>query len=394
MKRTKEFTMNKSILLTLTATFLLGCPPAPPSGGGGGGGGGGSAVPNLGDFDYETLNLPDHFGDRATGGMGGPSVIDTDNTPTDNPITNTGASLGRALFYDVKLSANQTIACASCHKAEFGFSDDRTLSQGFEGGETGRHSMSLTNARFYAPGMFFWDQRAASLEDQVLMPFQDAVEMGMTLETLVAAVEGQSFYPPLFEAAFGDSQVTPDRISKALAQFVRSLVSYSSPYDEGRAQVSSATVDFPNFSPAENLGKQIFMNTPMGPNGAGCAVCHQGETMSAAGASNNGLDRDSRTDEGYGGVTGSNADMGTFKVPSLRNVAVREGFMHDGRFSTLREVVDHYATTVEPHPNLGMPLNMHAPNLSEDDRQALVAFLKTLTDEDMLTDPKFANPFE
>jgi cytochrome c peroxidase len=302
--------------------------------------------------------------------------------------------LGRVLFYDVELSANGTIACASCHRAEFGFSDDRVLSLGFEDGETGRHSMGLTNARFYAPGKFFWDQRAETLEDQVLMPFQDPVEMGMTLDTLVAAVKGRDFYPPLFEGAFGDDEVTPERISMALAQFVRSLVSYGSRYDEGRAEVASATVEFPNFTEEENLGKQIFMNTPMGPNGAGCAVCHQGETMSASAAENNGLDGDSDDDSGYGGVTGAAADMGTFKVPSLRNIAVRVGFMHDGRFTTLREVVDHYGDSVQAHPNLGMPLNMHEMNLSEVERDALVAFLETLTDEQMLNDPKFADPFE
>jgi cytochrome c peroxidase len=293
----------------------------------------------------------------------------------------------------VNLSVNGTIACASCHKAEFGFSDDRQLSLGFDGGETGRHSMSLTNARFYGPGMFFWDQRAETLEDQVLMPFQDPVEMGMTLDTVVIAVEGQDFYSALFEDAFGDSEVTSDRISSALAQFVRSLVSFNSRYDEGRAAVSSATVDFPNFTDEENLGKQIFMNTPMSPNGLGCAVCHVGETMSVAAANNNGLDADSENDAGYGEVTGFVNDMGTFKVPSLRNVAVRAGYMHDGRFATLREVIDHYGDSVEFHPNLGMPLNRHAMYITEEHRTALVAFLETLTDEEMLTDPKFADPF-
>jgi cytochrome c peroxidase len=294
----------------------------------------------------------------------------------------------------VNLSANSTTACASCHKSEFGFSDDRVLSKGFLDGDTGRHSMSLTNARFYAPGMFFWDQRAATLEEQVLMPFQDEVEMGMTLETLVEAVAAQDIYPPLFEKAFGDNEVTTDRISKALAQFVRSLVSYQSRYDEGRAQVSSSSVDFPNFTPLENLGKQVFVNTPMGPNGAGCAVCHQGETMSPAGALSNGLDMSTEDDQGYGIVTGLPGDMGTFKVPSLRNVAVRGRFMHDGRFGSLAEVIAHYGEGVKSHANLGMPLNMHPGDLSTEKREALEAFLNTLTDETMMNDPKFSNPFQ
>jgi len=377
-----------TLTLPLALSLLPGCGNTPSD----------TTDPGLtdppGGYDYESVAFPDHFGDPATGGMGGPSAYEMDNTPDDNPTTNEGAALGRVLFYDTGLSANGTIACASCHKAEFGFSDDRALSLGFEDGETGRHSMGLTNARFYAPGMFFWDQRAETLEEQVLMPFQDPVEMGMTLDTLVAAVESQDFYPELFEAAFGDSEVTPDRISLALAQFVRSLVSFQSRYDEGRAEVSSALVDFENFTDQENLGKEIFMDTPMAPNGAGCAVCHQGETMSAVEALNNGLDPDSETDSGYGEVTGSTSDMGTFKVPSLRNIAVRGSFMHDGRFSTLREVIVHYDETVEDHPNLDMPLNMHDVDLSDEHRDALVAFLETLTDETMLTDPKFSDPFE
>jgi len=226
------------------------------------------------------------------------------------------------------------------------------------------------------------------------MPFQDATEMGMTLDTLVAAIEAQDFYPGLFEEAFGDSEVTSERVSMALAQFVRSIVSFGSRYDEGRAQVSSATVDFPNFTEQENLGRQIFMNTPMGPNGAGCAVCHQGETMSAVEANNNGLDVNSDVDSGYGEITGASGDMGTFKVPSLRNIAVRATFMHDGRFSSLRAVIDHYGDSVQAHPNLGMPLNMHDLDFSEEEREALLAFLETLTDEDMLLAPKFASPFE
>ncbi|MEY3012682.1 MAG: hypothetical protein RIT45_1417 [Pseudomonadota bacterium] len=354
----------------------------------------GDVVLAPGEFNYANPALPKHFGAPASGGNGGPSAMAMDNTPADNPTTNAGANLGRYLFYDVTLSQNGTVACASCHKAEFGFADDRQLSDGFAGGKTARHSMALTNARFYAPGMFFWDQRAKTLEEQVLMPFQDPVEMGMTLETLRAAVEAGKVYPPLFEAAFGDSTVTTDRIARALAQFVRSMVSFQSRYDAGRAQVSSAMADFPNFTAEENLGKAVFMGTPMMPDGAACAVCHKGETMSAVVANNNGLDADSSLDPGYGKVTGNASDMGLFKAPSLRNIAVRGRFMHDGRFSSLAEVVDHYADSVKSHANLGMPLSMHKLNIPPANRKALIAFLHTLTDETMMNDPKFANPFE
>jgi cytochrome c peroxidase len=378
--------MNKVYLLPLFATIVFAC--------GKDGDGTVDTAEIYAGYNYEDVQFPEHFQVSTTGGMGGGSVLEMDNTPEDNPITNDGANLGRFLFYDSNLSANGTIACASCHMADSGFADPRTLSLGFEGGETARHSMGLTNARFYESGMFFWDQRAETLEDQVLQPFQDAVEMGMTLETLVSAVESQGFYPEMFEMAFGDSEVTSDRISKALAQYVRSIVSFGSRYDDGRAQVSSAIVDFPNFTDEENLGKEIFMNTPMGPNGAGCAVCHQGEAMVATAANNNGLDLDSSEDEGYGIVTGKNKDMGMFKAPSLRNVGLRGSFMHDGRFTTLREVVDHYVDSVQPHANLGMPLNMHEITMSETKRDAVVAFLETLTDWDMIADPRFASPFE
>jgi cytochrome c peroxidase len=349
--------------------------------------------PTLPDTLYSYVNpdFPDHF---YTDSLGQETVIEADNMSEDNLTTDEGATLGRVLFYDKQLSANGTIACASCHKAEFGFSDDAVLSEGFEGGQTGRHSMSLTNARFYGKGKFFWDQRAKTLEDQVLMPFQDPVEMGMTLDTLVEAVDAQDFYPPLFEAAFGDSEISSDRISKALAQFVRSLVSFTSKYDEGRAQVDSREDDFPNFSDEENLGKKFFTSLPNVPNGLGCVVCHTGEAMVAFEPTNNGLDIDSENDEGVGGTTGKSKHMGTFKVPSLRNVGVRAGFMHDGRFSSLAEVVDHYMDSVQPHPNLGVPLSMHDLNLGKTKRKALIAFLETMTDYDMIEDPKFSDPFE
>jgi len=357
-------------------------------------------------YDYADPNLPAHFSVETMGLMGQQATLDTDNTPADNPVTDVGATLGRVLFYDTNLSQNGVIACASCHKAELGFSDDAVLSEGFDGGHTGRHAMSLTNARFYGPGRFFWDQRAETLEAQVLQPFQDPVEMGMTLDTLIEAVATQTFYAPLFDAAFGDSDITSERISRALAQFVRSMVSYRSKYDEGRALVASRSDDFPNFTDEENLGKALFVNPPTmggmggmggmgdGTTGAGCFACHQGEAMIAAAANNNGLDADSSADPGYGEVTGDSGDMGTFKVPSLRNVAVRAIFMHDGRFASLSEVLDHYSDSVQPHPNLGMPLNMHDIDLSSDEKAALIAFLETLTDDEMMADPKFSDPFE
>ena len=179
-------------------------------------------------YDYTTLNLPVHLTTNFLLGPGQNAAADNDNTPADNPTTDAGATLGRVLFYDQKLSANGTISCASCHQQDKGFSDDVALSLGFEGGETRRHSMSLINARWYGRGRFFWDERAATLEEQVLMPFQDPVEMGMTLEQVVSAVQSQDYYDTLFEEAFGSTEVNADRIARPLAQFVRGLDSTQS----------------------------------------------------------------------------------------------------------------------------------------------------------------------
>lgn len=349
-------------------------------------------------FDYASLNLPSHFTINA----GGPlptSINGTDNTPTTNPITNEGATLGRVLFYDKKLSANGTIACASCHKQDKGFSDDAVLSIGFDGGLTGRHSMTLINSRFYQRGRFFWDERASTLEEQVLEPFQDPVEMGMTLEQVVNAVQEQDFYPKLFENAFGSQEVNSDRISRALSQFVRSIVSYSSKYDEGRALSASPGANFPNFTDEENVGKNLFFQTI--PNGGGaCFGCHTTEAFVSAnpGPQNNGLDLVT-TDEGAGAVFNNPIFESRFKTTTLRNIELTAPYMHDGRFATLEEVVEHYNSGIQAHPTLSPALtddngNPVQLNFTDAEKAALVAFLKTLTDNSLETEEKWSNPFE
>ncbi|MCB9694017.1 MAG: cytochrome-c peroxidase [Alphaproteobacteria bacterium] len=338
--------------------------------------------------------LPEHYRTDSTinGAMplGFQAASTGNNAPSDNRLTDEGAALGRLLFYDVDLSRNHTIACASCHQAEFGFSDDQVLSAGFDGGETGRHSMRLANARFYENGRFFWDQRAATLEDQVLMPFQDPVEMGMTLEEVVDRVESNRRYRSYFTAAFGDEQVTEERISKALAQFVRSMVSTTSRYDEGRAAVNSLIEPFPNFTNMENLGKELFY-TPPPLGGLACGFCHGTDAQVAFRAISNGLDAEP-TDPGYGEVTGDPLDVATFKAPSLRNVAVGGPYMHDGRFATLEEVIDHYSEGVQFHPTM-FPFLINGYRLTDIEKRRLIAFLNTLTDEEMLADPKFSDPW-
>ncbi|MFK7948746.1 MAG: cytochrome c peroxidase [Saprospiraceae bacterium] len=351
-------------------------------------------------YDYTTLNLPAHFTTNASGSSLVTSINGTDNEPSTNLITNEGATLGRVLFYDKKLSANGTISCASCHQPDKGFSDPSVLSVGFAGGTTGRHSMTLINARWYQRGRFFWDERAATLEDQVLMPFQDHVEMGLTLQQLDSIVTQQTYYPDLFLDAFGDTVVTTERISMALSQFVRSIVSYSSKYDTGRAQVQSIGANFPNFTTEENLGKQLFFQTI--PNGGGaCFGCHTTEAFISAnpGPQNNGLDL-TTTDIGAGGTFTNNSIFeARFKTTTLRNIELTAPYMHDGRFATLEDVVEHYNSGIQAHPTLSPALtdvngNPVQLNFTTTEKAALVAFLKTLTDNTIATEPKWSDPFD
>jgi len=341
-------------------------------------------------FNYANPSLPAY--------LSAPPIQGQINTPADNQITDLGATLGRVLFYDKTLSKNKTISCASCHKQENSFSDFEILSKGFNGGSTGRNSMSLIDAKYYPIGRFFWDQRATTLEQQVLMPIQDLVEMGITLDTLVKRVQDQPYYAFLFTKAFGTSTINSNTISKALSQFVRSIVSFQSKYDQGRQTLPTAPAPppnavFPNFTAQENRGKEIFLS-PIG----GCAPCHGSETFTAPEAKNNGLDV-TVSDHGFGTVTSNAADDGLFKVTSLRNVELTAPYMHDGRFTTLEQVIEHYNSGVKNHPNLSPQLRLpngqpRLLNISAADKGALVAFLKTLTDRNITTDIKFSNPFK
>ena len=312
-------------------------------------------------------------------------VAGTDNTPADNSVTDAGATLGRVLFYDTRLSANDRVSCSSCHLQALGFSDTAQFSHGFQGGLTSRHSMGLGNARYYGRGKFFWDERAATLEAQTLTPIQNSVEMGMTLDALVAKLKLATFYPALFQAAFGTTDINADRISRALAQFVRSMSTYQSKYDR-----AVATNNFSTFTADERLGMQLFMQTPGNPvPTVGCDRCHTTTAQVSDNVHNNGLDVVS-TDTGAG--------RGRFKAPSLRNVGLRTGFMHDGRFTTLRQVVEHYNSGVNASPDLdnrlrnpdGSPRRL---TLTPQQVDAIVAFLNTLTDATFFTDVRFSSPF-
>jgi cytochrome c peroxidase len=364
-------------------------------------------------FNYADISLPSYYMESEfPDGYPFPPVIEYDNTPIDNPITNAGATLGRVLFYDKKLSANGTISCASCHKPEHGFSDPGVLSVGFNGGHTRRHSMGIVNARFYANGKFFWDERASSLEEQVLIPFQDEIEMGLTLQELVNIISEQTYYPLLFEEAFGDETITTEGISKALSQFIRSLVSVTSKYDQARSEVESPLEHFPGFTAQENAGKHIFYTPRQLTNGETgyCIGCHQTEAFIGpvfpitpstvrTFATTNGIDAISTTDLGVSETTDNSNDIGKFKVPSLKNIAITAPYMHDGRFAILEDVINHYSSGIQNHQNLRSPLvNSNGQvgqfNFSQEEKDALIAFLNTLTDYQMLTDEKYSNPFE
>lgn len=339
-------------------------------------------------FNYANPGLPAY--------LQAPPIAAQDNTPANNGVTNWGATLGRVLFYDKIVSINNSVSCASCHKQEFAFADNLALSKGFNNENTGRNSMPLINARYYPNGRFFWDERANTLEAQVLMPIQDHKEMGMTLDTLVRRMQSKTHYPVLFKNAFGTEAITTERISFALAQFVRSMISTQSKFDSGRVQIGPGAnlgnTPYPNFSPLENQGKQLFF----GPAGA-CGTCHGTETFTSPGDRNNGIENPS-VDRGKGAITGNAVQVGNFKVGSLKSIELTAPYMHDGRFATLEQVVEHYNSGIQPHPNLapqlknpdGTPKRL---NLTATEKAALVAFMKTLTDRQLMTDEKFSNPF-
>ena len=327
-------------------------------------------------YDYSGIALPSYL-DR-------PGIRNRDNTPDDNPITDAGATLGRVLFYDARLSQNQTVSCASCHRPEHGFSDPDRLSAGFQGEQTARNSMGLSFARFYGNGQFFWDERTRSLEHQTLMPIEDLVEMGMTLDALAVRLEATTFYPDLFADAFGTPEITSERVSRALSQFIRSIVATRTRYDAARqAQGGLPGRSAPGLTDQENRGLELFFGS------ARCAQCHQGDLFVGTHATSNGLDA-TITDEGAG--------RGRFKTVSLRNVALTAPYMHDGRFATLEEVVEHYDSGIQRSPGLDNILRgsggaLLRLGLSADDRAALVAFLNTLTDSTLATDPRWSDPF-
>ncbi len=332
------------------------------------------------DEGYEptplSLEIPPIFQERIS-----PPVI-----PQDNPQTAEGVALGKKLFFDPILSGDNTLACAGCHAPAEGFSDSRQFSPGIDGIEGNRNSMPLFNLAWNYQENFFWDGRASSLENQALQPVVDPVEMHNTWPNAVSSLQATSDYPELFSKAFGTSNIDSTLVSKAIAQFIRTLISSNSRFDQYlRGEIE--------LTESERNGLQVFEDENRGD----CFHCHgdpNNPLWTDNDFHNNGLDKVFE-DLGRGGVTGDPREFGEFKTPSLRNLAYTAPYMHDGRFETLEEVIDHYSEglvyseTIDP---LMKTVGEGGVQLTEKDKQDLKAFLLSLSDESFINDPDFQKP--
>lgn len=323
--------------------------------------------------------------------------------PEDNPLTEEGVYLGKHLFYDVILSGNRTQSCGSCHHQENAFAEPKKVSVGSQGDVLPRNAMPLFNLAWH--DSFFWDGRAKTIEEQVLIPIVSEVELAREMDELLDDLRKHEHYPEMFARAFGREGINATTLSKALAQFVRSLVSFSSPMDRYRELTAP--------DPAAMRGGQLLSNELPRDVDYGrrdrCDGCHQHKFGVDTSRKtdlmglfidkqfrNNGLEPDA--DKGRQVVTDDAKDFATFKVPTMRNLTVTGPYMHDGRFETLEEVVDHYDTALHKTGTLdpllatpdGEPVRL---GLSDADKQDVLAFLSVFTDEAFLTDPRHSDPF-
>ena len=346
-----------------------------------------------GDVEPEgpvSLNTPSYFGPYAI--------------PENNPTTHEGVRLGRALFYEKRLSGDQSMSCANCHQQAYAFTDGNQFSKGIDGIEGSFNSMSLQNLLWSE--RFFWNGRATSLEDQALKPIEDPIELHLPLSEAVARLQADGAYEKMFKQAFGDKKVTADRIAMAIAQFERTLISNNSRYDKFLRNEG-------DLSDLELQGLELFFTHPTptaGIRGGNCGDCHLGPRTSGAmpgfdGFHNNGLDDQTSIKLGLSEITGEANDVGKFKAPTLRNIALTAPYMHDGRFQSLEEVLDHYndhikwSETLDPLIRSASNLTDYPPQeiklgLSENEKTAIIAFLNTLTDTSFIHNPAFSSPFE
>ena len=363
-----------------------------------------SAVQTTFGNNIDLNNLENYAGQQV------PVYIGKDNTGS-NPISNIKATIGRVLFYDKSLSINNTVSCSNCHKQEFAFTDTAQVSSGVLGGLTTRHSMRLVNVRFAIERKFFWDERAASLEQQITQPIRDHAEMGFSglngrpdFNALLTKLQAIPYYNELFKLAYTDINVNELRLQECLAQFIRSIQSFDSKYDAGRAQITNGNQNFPNFTTSENIGKNLFQSAPVFDanssriaGGFGCNVCHNAPEFD--------IDPNSRNNGIIGLANSANRDITNTRAPSLRNLTktnwrLNTNLMHTGNVRGLRGVLDHYNNIVlnqAQNPNLDPRL---APNgigqklnMSETEISAVISFLETLAGNNVYTDKKWSNPF-
>mgnify|MGYP000862192744 CR=1 FL=1 len=314
--------------------------------------------------------------------------------PADNPLTVEGVRLGRYLFYEERLSGDNTMSCASCHAPSVAFSDSpNAVSTGIDGIQGTRNAMALMNLAWET--RFFWDGRAHTLEEQILFPVRDPIEMHETWPNAVSKLQSDPAYVDLYQQAFGTTTIDSLGVAKAIAQFLRTMISANSRFDRFMRNELMLDID-------EIQGFQLTLleggyppDVPGGQGGADCFHCHPhgGGRFTDGQIRNNGLDS-VFTDLGLGGITGLPQDMGKFKTPTLRNVALTAPYMHDGRFQTLEEVIEHYnsgghaSTTIDPN----MKYTTGGLSLTPEKKAQLLAFLHSLTDMDFVTDERFSDP--
>jgi cytochrome c peroxidase len=308
-----------------------------------------------------------------------------------NPVTVQGAELGKYLFYDPVLSDDRKLSCSSCHKQEYAFSDGPVqFSKGKSGVLMKRNTPGLFNLAWY-PAMF-WDGKAKSIEEQVFHPVRAGDEMNMSWKEVEKRVQEIEFYRTGFKNVFGDQSIDSVLISKAIAQFLRTLLSYRSRYDKGISKEI-------RFTDKEYAGYVLMNDQTKGD----CLHCHTTDA-DALGTmrtfSNNGLDEVSKPgeykDKGRGEVTGNVKENGQFKIPTLRNLVLTAPYMHDGRFKTLEEVLDFYSEGVKQSPNIDSRMefvHQHGAHLSPEEKKDIIVFLKTMTDSSLISDPAFSDPF-
>ena len=326
------------------------------------------------------LKVPDHFPQMPI--------------PVDNPLTNEGVLLGRHLFYEKKLSRDNSISCASCHAQAYGFSDPNQFSSGVNGTLGNRNAMALINLGWQE--FFFWDGRVATLEHQILEPVPNPIEMHQSWKEALDKLEDDITYRQLFFKAFGTPGLDSLRASKAIAQFLRTLISGNSKFDVMYRYSNNMNLNvqqqvlLQSVTPEEWAGYDLFKSL----NGADCFHCHNGPLMQVQKYSNNGLDF-VPNDKGRALVTGLSSDNGKFKVPTLRNIALTGPYMHDGRFTSLEEVINHYSSGVKQSATID-PLIEFAfqggVQLTSEEKSYLLAFLNTLTDYTFLSNPDFQDP--